>query len=99
MATERRSRRLAMLVALSGGGLLSTATTVGITPFLLDIAREFDADLAAAGNLVALQSITWGIASLFAGAASDRLGRRPILVVGLLTLFVSGLAVAWSSTY
>src|SRR5438270_6606242 len=99
MATERRSRRLAMLMALAGGGLLSTATTVGITPFLLEIARDFGTDLAAAGNLVALQSVTWGVASLFAGAASDRVGRRPLLVVGLLTLFVSGAAVAWSSSY
>ena len=63
-----------MLVALSCGALLSTATTVGMTPFLLDIARDLHTDLAAAGNLVALQSVTWGIASLFAGAASDRRG-------------------------
>src|SRR5919199_1822639 len=99
MAIERRSRRLAMLVALAGGGLLSTATTVGITPFLLDIAHDFGTDLAAAGNLVALQSVTWGVASLFAGAASDRLGRRPLLLAGLLALFISGVAVAWSSSY
>ena len=99
MATEQPSRRLALLVALAGGGLLSTATTVGITPFLLDIAHDFGTNLAAAGNLVAVQSVTWGVASLFAGAASDRLGRRPLLVAGLLTLFVSGAAVAWSSSY
>jgi predicted MFS family arabinose efflux permease len=61
-----RSRRLAMLVALSGGALLATITTIGITPFLLAIAADLNTDLAAAGNLVALQSITWGIASLFA---------------------------------
>ena len=99
MATDQRSRRLALLVALAGGGLLSTATTVGITPFLLDIAHDFGTNLAAAGNLVAVQSVTWGVASLFAGAASDRLGRRPLLVAGLLTLFISGAAVAWSSSY
>ena len=99
MATEQPSRRLALLVALAGGGLLSTATTVGITPFLLDIAHDFGTNLAAAGNLVAVQSVTWGVASLFAGAASDRLGRRPLLVAGLLTLFISGAAVAWSSSY
>src|SRR5919199_303383 len=99
MRVGRRSRRLAMLVALAGGGLLSTATTIGITPFLLDIARDLGTDLAAAGNLVALQSVTWGVASLVAGAASDRLGRRPLLVAGLLALFISGVAVAWSGTY
>jgi MFS transporter, DHA1 family, inner membrane transport protein len=96
---QSSKRRLVMLVALSGGALLSTASTVGITPFLLDIARDLHTDLAAAGNLVALQSVTWGIASLFAGAASDRLARRPLLVVGLLTLVVSGCAVALSDTY
>src|SRR5919205_1349350 len=99
MATERRSRRLAMLVALSGGGLLSTATTIGITPFLLDVARDFGTDLAAAGNLVALQSVTWGVASLFAGAASDRLGRRPLLLGGLAVLALSGFGSAFADTY
>jgi len=51
--------RLAMLVALSGGALLATVTTIGITPFLLTIAADLNTDLAAAGNLVALQSVTW----------------------------------------
>jgi DHA1 family inner membrane transport protein len=88
-----------MLVALCGGALLSTVTTIGITPFLLDIAHDLNTDLAAAGNLVALQSVTWGIASLFAGAASDRLGRRPLLVVGLLFLVASAVGMALSGSY
>jgi predicted MFS family arabinose efflux permease len=99
VALERRSRRLALLVALSGGGLLATATSIGITPFLLNIAHDLQTDLAAAGNLVALQSVSWGIASLFAGASSDRLGRRPLLVAGLLMLSVAGVGVAASSSY
>ncbi|MGI9147400.1 MAG: MFS transporter [Chloroflexota bacterium] len=99
LAIPARGRRMAMLVALSAGGLLSTATTIGITPFLLDIARDLNTDLAAAGNLVALQSVTWGLVSLFAGAASDRVGRRPLLVAGLLILVISGVAVAASDSY
>jgi MFS transporter, DHA1 family, inner membrane transport protein len=96
---DPRSRRLAMLVALSGGALLSTATTIGITPFLLAIAHDLNTDLAAAGNLVALQSVTWGIASLFAGAASDRLGRRPLLTAGQATMVLAGIGVASSDSY
>jgi predicted MFS family arabinose efflux permease len=88
-----------MLVALCGGALLSTGTTIGITPFLLDIAHDLGTDLSAAGNLVALQSVTWGIASLFAGAASDRLGRRPLLSVGLVLLVISALGVALADSY
>ncbi|MDQ6671890.1 MAG: MFS transporter [Chloroflexota bacterium] len=99
LAIESRGRRLAMLVALATGGLLSTATTVGITPFLLDIARDLNTDLGAAGNLVALQSVTWGLVSLFAGAASDRLGRRPLLIAGLVILVISGVGVAAADNY
>jgi DHA1 family inner membrane transport protein len=96
---ESTSRRLGLLVALSGAALLATATTVGISPFLLNIAADLNTDLIAAGNLVALQSLAWGAASVFAGAASDRLGRRPILVVGCLLLVVSGVGVALADSY
>src|SRR5471030_1816856 len=94
-----RGQRLAMLVALSAGGLLSTATTIGITPFLLDIARDLNTDLAAAGSLVAVQSVTWGLVSLFAGVASDRIGRRPLLTAGLLILVVSSVGVATADSF
>lgn len=93
------TRRLALLVVLSAGALLSTATSVGISPFLLDIARDLGTDLTAAGNLVALQSVSWGFASLLAGSASDRVGRRPLLVAGLLSLVISAVGVVTSSTY
>ena len=96
---DARVPRILMLLALSAGGLLCTVTTIGISPFLLDIAHDFQVDLAAAGSLVALQSVTWGIASLFAGATSDRLGRRPLLVAGLLGMAISGVGVATSDTY
>jgi DHA1 family inner membrane transport protein len=96
---DGRGRRAAMLVVLAIGGLLATANTVGITPFLLDIARDLHTDLGAAGNLVALQSLTWGLVSLFAGAASDRFGRRPLLILGLLILVISGVGVATADSY
>src|SRR5918994_5367663 len=92
-------RRLAMLLALCGGALLASVTGIGISPFLLDIARDLSVDLTAAGNLVALQSVTWGVASLFAGVASDRLGRRPILTFGLLVIAISGIGVVLSADY
>jgi DHA1 family inner membrane transport protein len=95
----RAWRRLAMLLALCAGALLASVTGIGISPFLLDIARDLSVDLTAAGNLVALQSVTWGVASLFAGAASDRLGRRPILTFGLLVIGISGVGVVLSTDY
>src|SRR5689334_9094824 len=93
------SRRLAMLVTLAGGGLLATATTLGISPFLLDIAHDFGTDLAGASSLVAFQNVSWGIASLVAGFASDRVGRRPLLIAGLAVLALSGFGTASAGSY
>lgn len=74
---------LAMFAASSSG------TTRA--PFLIDMAHDLSASLPLVANLMAVTSIAWGIASVFAGAASDRWGRRPFLVGGPLGL-ATGLA-------
>jgi DHA1 family inner membrane transport protein len=94
-ATGRRRTLLALCFA----AFLVTGNGVAVSPFLLDMARDLGTSLAAVANLVALSSITWGAASLFAGAASDRIGRRPILIGGLLVLVLSPLGVALSHSY
>lgn len=88
-----------MIVALCFATFLVTGNGVAVSPFLIDMARDLQTDLAAVANLVALSSITWGFASLLAGAASDRLGRKPILVGGLCILVLSPLGVALSEGY
>jgi predicted MFS family arabinose efflux permease len=77
--------------------LVSGAST-SIAPFLRDMAQDLGAGLAAVGNLVGLLSAAWGVMSAMAGSASDRFGRRPILVSGVLALAVArgGLALAES---
>ena len=98
--TTRAAReRLLMLLALCFATFLVTGNGVAVSPFLLDMSRDLGTDLAAVANLVALSSITWGLASLLAGTASDRLGRKPILVGGLCILILSPLGVAASGTY
>ncbi len=100
LAEERGAAgRGRMLLALCFATFLVTGNGVAVSPFLLDMARDLRTDLAAVANLVALSSITWGIASLFAGAASDRIGRRPLLVGGLCILVLSPLGVAAAQTY
>lgn len=72
---------------------------IALAPFLLDVARDLETTLAATANLVAVMSVTWGVASLTAGAASDRLGRRPILVAAVVTMAAARIGLAWSETY
>lgn len=94
-----RHERALMLGALCCATFLVTGNGISLAPFLLAMARDLATDLAAVGNLVAFGSVTWGATSVCAGAASDRLGRKPLLLAGLLLLVISPLGVAASATY
>lgn len=98
-AGGERDGRYVLLGALCFATFLATSNGVSISPFLLDMARDLGTDLAAVGNLVAILSISWGATSVMAGAASDRLGRKPIMLGALLVLVASPVGVALSETY
>jgi len=87
------------LAALTTGVFLATSSGTAIAPFLLVMARDLRADLVLVGSLVAVSAVPWGLTSLAAGAASDRLGRRPVLVTGLLVLGGSRLLLALAPSY
>ena len=69
------------------------------SPFLLEMARDLDASLAATANLFSLTAAAWGVASLFAGAASDRLGRLPLLMLAHALMIGGILGIALSPGY
>ena len=50
------------------------------------------------GSIFAVYSLALLLVSLQAGAACDRIGRRPVLIAGLLLLMVSTLLFAWSGS-
>jgi MFS transporter, DHA1 family, inner membrane transport protein len=87
------------LVTLSVVTFLVTGSAIALAPFLLDVARDLGATLAAVANLVALMSVSWGVTSIIAGAASDRVGRRPVLVIAVLALGTARLGLAFSHGY
>jgi predicted MFS family arabinose efflux permease len=88
-----------MLATLAVVTFLVTGSAVTLAPFLLDIARDLGSSLAAVANLVALMSVSWGVVSVTAGAGSDRVGRRPVLVAAVLTLGAARLGLALSHSY
>jgi DHA1 family inner membrane transport protein len=89
-----------VVVALLCGTTFFVATTgTAITPFLLVMAHELGTSLAAVANLIALMSIAWGLVSLAAGSASDRIGRRPILLAAVLVLALGRLGLASAPSY
>jgi predicted MFS family arabinose efflux permease len=98
-ARVRRRGGWFVLLSLVVASYLANVSAIAMTPFLLDIARELGADLAAMGVLLAVGSITWAVVSMFAGVASDRYGRRPVLLLGLLGLALAPLSLAATTFY
>jgi predicted MFS family arabinose efflux permease len=89
--------------ALLAAGCLAmfAASCSGTTraPFLIDMARDLSTSVALVANLMAMTSIAWGVASMAAGAGSDRWGRKPFLIGGPLCLALSMAGVAQSESY
>ena len=99
LASGRRYEQQITVGTLCFATFLATGSGIGIAPFLLEIARDLHTDLAAVGNLVGILSLSWGTASVVAATASDRLGRKPIMIAGLLLLIASPLGLALSDSY
>jgi DHA1 family inner membrane transport protein len=83
-------------IAACATTFLVTGSGMIRAPFLLEMARDLDASLAATANLFSLTATAWGVAALFAGAASDRFGRLPLLMLAhaLLVAGLAGLALS-----
>ena len=73
-------------------GIVLAITMVG--PLLLDLGREFDVSLGQAGLLAAAMALPWAFGAPFAGLLSDRLGRRPLIVLALGGIGASTLSAA-----
>jgi predicted MFS family arabinose efflux permease len=88
----------ALLAAACLGMFAASASGTTRAPFLIDMARDLGTTLPLVANLVAITSVAWGVASLVAGAGSDRWGRRPFLVGGPVGLAACMAGVAASPT-
>ena len=86
-------RPLVLLIVLSG---LIISLCMGLRQslglFMRPMGAEVGITAAAFGFSIALQNIVWGLAQPFAGAAADRHGPRPVIVITAL-LFAAGLLV------
>ena len=89
----------ALLAAASLAMFTAAASGTTRAPFLIDMARDLRVSVPLVANLVAITSIAWGLASMFAGAGSDRWGRRPFLIGGPLALAVASSGVATAETF
>lgn len=78
-------------------GFATSVTMIG--PLLLDLGREFDVPVGSAGLLATAMALPWALGAPFAGFLSDRLGRRPLMVLALAGVGAVSLASAESSSF
>ena len=70
--------------------LLAAVTAIGpfsmhvLSPALPEIARDFEVPAAAAQLMLSLSLLAMAVATLIWGPISDALGRRPVLIAGLV---------------
>jgi predicted MFS family arabinose efflux permease len=89
----------ALLAAACFGMFAASSSGATRAPFLLDMARDLGTSLPLVANIMAMTSVSWGIASLLAGAGSDRWGRRPFLIAGPLGLSLSMVGIGIAETF
>jgi len=70
-----------------------------VMPILPFFARRFGASPVQMGLLITAWAVAQFIASPFWGAAADRLGRKPVLIAGLLGYAVGFIAMALADSY
>ena len=92
-------RLLGMLGALTVAAFLISTCGVALSPFLQAMADDLRTHLAAITNLVSFMALSWGASSLFIGALSDRVGRRPILVAAVAGMCCAQLGFSQAPSY
>src|SRR3954451_1538172 len=101
MARLASSGRMPWALLTAASLAMFTAAASGTTraPFLIDMAHDLLVSVPLVANLVAITSIAWGIASMLAGAGSDRWGRRPFLIGGPIALALASAGVATADSF
>jgi FSR family fosmidomycin resistance protein-like MFS transporter len=97
LLSNRRGRTL--LASITSAHFAHHVTNSLLTPLLPLIRDAFALSYAEAGLLVSVYGISIGGSNLPMGALADRIGSRPVIVVGLLGTGLLSLALATAGAY
>ncbi|MEW6192856.1 MAG: MFS transporter [Bacillota bacterium] len=88
---------LGRVVALSLMMMMVMVGSSAVIPVLPQYARDFGVSIAAVGLVIATNSCMRMLVGFPAGVLTDRWGRRPFVIAGML-ITAAGALVAWSAT-
>ncbi len=86
-----------LLVTAAITGWVTAITMVG--PLLVDLSRDLNVPLGQLGLLGAAISLPWALGAPFTGLLSDRLGRRPLMVLALCGVGAASIAAAFVTNF
>ena len=67
-----------------------------VPPLLVEISSDLNVTVAVAGQLATATFAAWALSVVSVGPLSDSFGRRPVILAGMLLLFVSVIASAFA---
>ena len=85
----------AIIASLVAVGPLSTDMYLPAFPVLM---QSFDADINQVQQTLSIFLIGFALAQLIYGPLSDRFGRKPVLLGGLLLFLISSLAIVFAES-
>lgn len=93
-------RRATLLVTttLAALAMIGPFTIDTIFPGFEAIGRDFDADAAALQQITSVYLLSFALMSVFHGPISDALGRKPVMIGGLLGYVVASVVCALAPT-
>ena len=91
---ETVSPSKSLMLLLAGCSVVGPISTLVLMPALPSIRTEFGASTAATQAVVSAFLFAFAAGIPFTGPLSDRYGRRPVLLFGLLTFFIGSLLAA-----
>ncbi|WP_151526280.1 multidrug effflux MFS transporter [Serinicoccus kebangsaanensis] len=93
-------RRATLLVTttLAALAMIGPFTIDTIFPGFEAIGRDFDADAAALQQITSIYLLSFAVMSIFHGPISDALGRKPVMVGGLLGYVLASVVCALAPT-
>jgi MFS transporter, DHA1 family, inner membrane transport protein len=95
--TDRPSKAIDerfVLVTVIALMLVNQTGIVIISPLAIEIARTFDTSVSAAGQLRTVAALVSGVLAPFVGLMSDRIGRKPVIMAGLVAMGTCGVLSA-----
>lgn len=95
MKRQRNVNLLLMLVLLVAVGQM--AQTIYI-PAIADMARDLNVREGAVQSVMGTYLLTYGVSQLFYGPISDRVGRRPVILVGMSIFMLATLVAVTTSS-